>query len=162
MAQLPFVYLNLAITADGKIAPANRRFVPFSTKLDHELMMDLRSRADAVLSGARTIDLSKVDLGPGGKKWQRKRLENGLAEYNIRVIVSGSASLNPRAHIFNTHFSPIILLTTESAPKAWLKRLARRVDDVHSSPGNSVDFRKAFAWLAEKWQVKRLLCEGGG
>src|ERR1041385_5277497 len=29
---LPFVFLNVAITADGKIAPANRRFVPFGSR----------------------------------------------------------------------------------------------------------------------------------
>src|SRR5436190_6553099 len=114
--RLPFVYVNVAMTADGKIAPSNRHFVPFSTKRDQELMMELRSRADAVMSGARTVDLGKVDLGPGGKKWQQERLINGLAEFNLRVIASGSASLNPEAHIFKKRFSPILLLTTEAAP----------------------------------------------
>jgi riboflavin biosynthesis pyrimidine reductase len=26
----------------------------------------------------------------------------------------------------------------------------------------SIDFRAAFRWLNEKWNVRRLLCEGGG
>ena len=30
------------------------------------------------------------------------------------------------------------------------------------SPGASIDFRAALAWLREKWKVKHLLCEGGG
>ena len=150
------------MTADGKIAPANRHFVPFSSKKDRDLMMELRAGADAVMSGARTVDRAKVDLGPGGKKYQEARVRNGLAEYNLRVIVSGSASVNPKAHIFTRRFSPILLLTTAAAPKARLKRLAPLIDDVFISPGSGVDFRKAMEWLREKWKVRRLLCEGGG
>ena len=161
-AKLPFVYVNVAMTADGKLAPSNRHFVPFSTKRDQELMMELRSRADAVLSGARTVDLGSVDLGPGGKKWEKKRVENGLSQFNLRVIVSGSASVNPDAHIFRTRFAPIILLSTEAAPKPRLKRLSTLVDDIFVSPGKALDFRSALVWLREKWKVKRLLCEGGG
>ncbi|MGN6385622.1 MAG: RibD family protein [Verrucomicrobiota bacterium] len=162
MAQLPFVYVNVAMTADGKLAPANRHFVPFSSKRDQQRMMQLRSEADAVLSGARTVDMGEVDLGPGGRKWQKKRLEAGLPEFNLRIIVSGSASVNPDAHIFKTHFSPIILLVNRTAPQSRLKRLSKLVDDIHLSEGDSICFRTAFEWLREKWKVKRLLCEGGG
>ncbi|HEV8544183.1 MAG TPA: dihydrofolate reductase family protein [Verrucomicrobiae bacterium] len=162
MARLPFVFINTATTADGKIAPANRHFIPFSSKRDQQFLLELRTRADAVLSGARTIDLTQVDLGPGGKKYQKKRLEKGLQEFNLRVIVSGSASVNPKAHIFTTRFSPILILTTEAAPKSRRERLASVVDDMFVSPGANLDFHAAFEWLQEKWKVKRLLCEGGG
>jgi riboflavin-specific deaminase-like protein len=162
MAQLPFVYVNVAITADGKLAPANRHFVPFSSKRDQQRMMQLRSQADAVLSGARTVDMGEVDLGPGGRKWQEKRLAAGLPEFNLRIIVSGSASVNTDAHIFKTHFSPIILLVNRTAPQSRLNRLSKLVDDIHLSEGDSICFRTAFEWLREKWKVKRLLCEGGG
>ena len=159
---LPSVTVNVAITADGKLAPDSRHFVPFGSKRDQELLLELRSRADAVMSGARTVDLGKVDLGPGGKKYQRQRIENGLAEFNLRVIASGSASLNPEAHIFKKRFSPILLLTTEAASPSRLNRLSKQVDDVFVSPGATIDFRAALSWLRQKWNVNRLLCEGGG
>ena len=158
----PHVTLNLAITADGKIAPDTRRFIPFSTKRDHDLMMELRSRMDAVLSGARTVDSAVVDLGPGGRKYQRARLERGLSEFNLRIIVSGSGSVNPNAHIFRQRFSPILILTSEAAPESRLKRLRSMVDEVFVSPGMSVDYSAAFEWLRAKWNVRTLLCEGGG
>ena len=94
---LPFVYLNVATTADGKLAPANRHFVPFSSKRDQDLLIELRTRCDAVMAGARTVDSVPVNLGPGGKKYRDLRVKNGLAEYNLRVVVSGSASLDPAA-----------------------------------------------------------------
>src|ERR1700754_2475077 len=108
----PFVFLNVATTADGKLAPANRQFVPFSSKRDQEHMLELRATADAVMSGARTVDLCPVQLGPGRVKYRRLRLKRGLAEYNLRIVVSGMATLDPRAEIFKHRFSPIIILTT--------------------------------------------------
>ena len=160
--KLPFVYLNVATTADGKLAPANRVFVPFSSKRDRELLLELRARADAVMAGARTVDLGAINLGPGSARFRQMRLEQGLAEYNLRVIVSGSANLDPKAEIFSHHFSPIVILTTDRASKKKVQQLSRVADEVKSFGANKLDFVKAFCWLREKWDVKRLLCEGGG
>lgn len=158
----PFVMVNIAMTADGKIAPDTRRFRPFGSRRDQDLMMELRSRADAVMAGARTVGTGRVSLGPGGKKYQQKRLENGLSEYNLRVVVSRTGSISPRAHIFSQKFSPIILLTSKEASKEKLVALKTVVDDLHVSPGADVDLPAALRWLREKWGVKKLLCEGGG
>ena len=161
-ADLPFVFVNIAITADGKLAPSDRHFVPFSSPADQERMLELRSQADAVMSGARTVDLGEVTLGPGGEKHRRQRLQAGRAEYNLRVIVSGAASIDPQAEIFKHRFSPILLLTTERASKRRLKALAGKFDDLFVSPGPELDFARALAWLRKQWKVNRLLCEGGG
>jgi riboflavin biosynthesis pyrimidine reductase len=53
--QLPFVSINVAMTADGKLAPATRHFIPFTTKRDQDLMLELRAEFDAVMSGAATF-----------------------------------------------------------------------------------------------------------
>jgi 2,5-diamino-6-(ribosylamino)-4(3H)-pyrimidinone 5'-phosphate reductase len=159
---LPFVYVNVASTADGKLAPANRHFEPFSSKRDQKLLLELRARADAVISGARTVDSSAVTLGPGGARYRAQRRRNGLAEYNLRVVVSGSGSLDPDAEIFKHRFSPIIILTTEHAPKRKVKQLRALADDVAVFGKRELDFVAALRWLRSKWGVKRLLCEGGG
>ena len=159
---LPFVFLNVATTADGKLAPATRHFIPFTTKRDQDHLLELRATADAVMSGARTVDLSPVKLGPGGARYRRERLRRGLTEYNLRVVVSGSGSLNPRAEIFRHRFSPIIILTTARVPKARLARLQKLADAVQICGEHDIDFRHALGWLRREWNVKRLLCEGGG
>ena len=157
----PFVYLNVAITADGKLAPAHRKFVPFSSKRDQELLMKLRTEADAVMAGARTVDMAPVDLGPGAPRFRRMRLKRGLAEYNTRIIVSGSGSVNPRAKIFKQRFSPIIILTTERAGKK-IKQLQKVADIVEVCGEKKLDFSYALKWLRAEHGIKRLLCEGGG
>lgn len=162
MADLPFVYLNLATTADGKIAPANRKFEPFSSQRDHDLLLRLRSQADAVMSGARTVDSVPVNLGPGGKKYRALRKKNGLSEYNLRIVVSGSASIDPNAEIFKHKFSPIIILATERASRKRIARLEKLGAEVAIFGKIELDFTQALRWLRQKWNVKRLLCEGGG
>src|SRR5882724_4011243 len=161
-APLPFVYLNVATTADGKLAPASRHFVPFSSRRDQQHLLELRAMADAVMSGARTVDLSPVKLGPGGEKYRRERLRRGLTEYNLRVVVSGSGTLNPGAEIFKHRFSPIIILTTGRASKTRLKELQRLADEVKICGERELDFGFALRWLRGEWGVRRLLCEGGG
>ncbi len=160
--KLPFVYLNVATTADGKIAPANRKFEAFSSQRDHDLLLKLRAGADAVMSGARTVDATPINLGPGGKKFRQMRRNAGLSEYNLRVIVSGSASIDPNAEIFKHKFSPIIVLVTERASRKRIERLEKLGAEVAIFGKTDLDFPKALRWLRKKWNVKRLLCEGGG
>lgn len=151
----------MAVTADGKIATANRAVSTFGSSRDHEHLLELRATADAVMAGARTVDSAKVNLGPGAAKFRRMRLRHGLAEFNLRVVVTGSGTVDPRAEIFRHRFSPIIVLTSRRASAARLKTLRRIADDVHVSGGNGVNVRAALRWLARKWGVRRLLCEGG-
>jgi 2,5-diamino-6-(ribosylamino)-4(3H)-pyrimidinone 5'-phosphate reductase len=159
---LPFVFLNAAITADGKIAPASRTFEPFGGPRDHQHLLELRATADAVMAGARTVDLDRVNMGPGAVKYRRKRLKSGLAEYNLRIIVSGAGTIDPQAEIFRHRFSPIIILTSERTSPPKLRRLKAIADEVKVCGQSEIDFTAALRWLRAKWKVKRLLCEGGG
>ncbi|HXG47168.1 MAG TPA: dihydrofolate reductase family protein [Methylomirabilota bacterium] len=158
----PFVVMNMAMTADGKIASANRAVSTFGSRRDLEHLYELRATADAVMAGARTLDLNPVLLGPGGERFKRMRLKNGLSEYGLRVVVSGSGSIRPDAAIFQKRFSPIILLTTGRASRATRERLGCMVDEVVVCGRREIDFGFALRWLRERWNVQRLLCEGGG
>lgn len=160
--KLPFVFVNVAITADGKLAPANRHFVPFSSKRDQQHLLELRTHSDAVMSGARTVDLTGVTLGTGGAKYRRMRLKNRRAEQPIRIVPTGRGTLDPNAEIFKRGSAPLIILTTEAAGERRLKKLRALADEVKICGKTKVDFVFAFQWLHEKWNVKRLLCEGGG
>ena len=159
---LPFVFLNLAMTADGKIASANRAITSFGSRRDLEHLYALRATADAVMSGARTVDGEKVDLGPGPHRFRRERLRRGLPECNLRVIVSGSGSVDPNARIFQRRFSPILILTSARLSERRLRLLHAAADDVFVSDSEELDLVGGLRWLQQRWNVKRLLCEGGG
>jgi riboflavin-specific deaminase-like protein len=161
-SELPFVLVNMAMTADGKIATANRAVSSFASARDHEHLLELRATADAVMAGARTVDSAPINLGPGPARYRQKRLQRGLDAYNLRVIVSRSGSINPRAQVFQHRFSPIIILTTRRVDARRLKQLRALADVVKVCGRNEINFRAAFRWLRKRWRVKRLLCEGGG
>ena len=160
--KLPFVLVNMAMTADGKIATANRTIHSFGSRRDLEHLHELRATADAVMCGARTIEISQVILGAGGEKFRRLRLKRGLAKYHLRIVVGGSGSINPRARIFTKHFSPVIILTTARVSKAKLKRLRTIADEVKICGKREINFANALRWLWSECGVRRLLCEGGG
>jgi riboflavin-specific deaminase-like protein len=158
----PFVFMNVAMTADGKIATANRAVTSPGSKRDLEHLYELRATADAVMSGARTVEESRTKLGPGGARFRKLRLAHGLAEYSLRVIVSGAATIDPGADIFRYRFSPIIILVTELARASRLKKLRPLADELLVCGEREIDFAFAFAHLRRRWNVQRLLCEGGG
>jgi len=161
-AALPFVLVNMAMTADGKIATANRVVSSFSSRRDQRHLLELRATADAVMAGARTVDSNPVNLGPGPAHYRRLRRRRGLAEFNLRIIVSRTGSVDPKARVFQRAFSPIIILTTRRAPASRLQRLRAVATEVKICGAKEINFRSAFRWLRRAWGIKRLLCEGGG
>jgi riboflavin-specific deaminase-like protein len=160
--KLPFVFVNMAVTADGKIATTNRAVHSFGSARDLEHLYELRATADAILCGARTVKISAATLGNGGEKFRKLRLHNGLAEFPLRVLVSGSGSIDPAAEIFKKRFSPIIILTTKRASAKNLAKLQQRADELRIFGESEVNFSPALKWLKKEFGVKRLLCEGGG
>lgn len=160
--KLPFVFINMAITADGKIATANRAISSFGSRHDHDHLLELRATADAVMNGAGTVNANPINMGPGPRKYRRIRTRDGLAEYNLRIIVSGSGDVDPGAAVFKHRFSPIIVLTTERADPQKLNPLSSLATEIKICGRQEIDFREALSWLREKWEIKRLLCEGGG
>jgi len=160
--KLPFVFLNLAMTADGKIATTNRAVHSFGSARDLAHLYELRATADAVICGARTVEISETILGNGGEKFRRLRLQQKLTEFPLRIIATGSGSISPAAKIFQKKFSPIIVLTTRRAPAKKLAQLRQLADEVKICGEREINFPAALRWLRTRWRVKRLLCEGGG
>jgi riboflavin biosynthesis pyrimidine reductase len=128
--KLPYVMINMAMTADGKITTTNHAISSFGSRQDQAQLLALRAKADAVMAGARTVDLNRVNLGPGPAKYRRLRKKRGLAEFNLRIIVSRSGTVNPDAEVFKHRFSPIIVLTTRRIGKRRLRALRAVAEEV--------------------------------
>ncbi|HSH93903.1 MAG TPA: dihydrofolate reductase family protein [Roseimicrobium sp.] len=158
----PFVFINMAMSADGKIATADRSVSSFGSQRDKDHLHELRASADAILSGARTVIANNVTMGTGGDRYLKLRLRNGLQENALRIVVSGSGSIPPTAPIFKTGSAPVIVLTTARAPKKTLRALESVADIVRICGEKEIDWPETLKWLRKEWNVKRLLCEGGG
>jgi riboflavin-specific deaminase-like protein len=159
--ELPFVLVNGAVSADGKLALENRSLIQFSSPRDQRFVFQLRASADAVLSGADTVETFSIDLAAGPTACRKARQRKGLPAQPLRILVSDDGKVDPNARIFRKPVSPIVVLTTQHG----IKRCTARLHDVaivKPFGKRVVAFARAFRWLREEFGVKRLLCEGGG
>lgn len=157
----PYVLLNMAMSADGKVATANRAVTSFGSARDQHHLLELRATADAVLCGAGTVNEAGITLGVGGARYERRRKSRGLAPTNLRIVVSGRARLRSSADLFREPGGPILILTSRAAPAARVAGLRRRAQGVVRFGRDAVDLGAALRWLRREWGVRRLVCEGG-
>jgi 2,5-diamino-6-(ribosylamino)-4(3H)-pyrimidinone 5'-phosphate reductase len=162
MSALPFVFLNLAMTADAKIATADRGISRFGSRRDLQHLYELRTQADGILCGAGTINAEDADLGAGPERFRRRRLALGRSEQPVRVVVSGTGRIETGSKLFRRRLGPVVILVTERAGLRRLRELERVADAVRVCGSREIDFVGALRWLRAEWGVKRLLCEGGG
>jgi riboflavin-specific deaminase-like protein len=158
----PYVLVNMAMTADGKIATVNHAVESFSSKRDQTNLLRLRATADAVMCGAATGSALGVTLDSGGPQYRRMRLRRGLAESPLRVIVSGHLRLRQDADIFRSPGGPLLILTCNRAPERRMKALKKLATCVVRLGEDRVDLHAAMRWLHTQWNVRRMVCEGGG
>ena len=158
----PFVLINMAMSADGKIASPDRQLISLGTKRDHDHLLKLRSTVDTVMCGSRTIESGNITMDAGGKKYEQKRVSNGLDKQNLRVLISGSGSIKTTAKIFQNRNSPIIIFVSKQAPSKHLEKLKKVANEVIVFGNKTVSLGQSLKYLSQKWNSKRLLCEGGG
>src|SRR3954464_12807432 len=97
---MPFVIMNGAVSADGKLALENRSLIQFSSRRDQRFVLQLRATADAVLCGADTVETFSIDLGADSVACRKSRERKGLPAEPLRVLVSENGELDPSARIF--------------------------------------------------------------
>ena len=146
------VQICMAMTADGKIASANRHITQFGSRADHERMMALRDKADAILTGAGTLNAQP----------EIRLRANAKPKAPLRVIASGSGQVNPAHGVFESTGAPVVVLSTERISRPRAKALREAAHTLKICGVNAIDFPTALDWLHNDWGVKRIVCEGGG
>ncbi len=157
----PFVYVNMAMTVDGKITSAKREYPRFASPQDRTRMDRLRAGADALMVAAGTVRADNPALHVRTKSIREEREAGGKPHAPHRVLVSASADIPGDSRFFDTtHGGDSILVTTETVAEANLRRFEGRAE-VWRLGQQRVDLRAALATLRKRG-VDRLLVEGGG
>ena len=156
----PFVFINVAATADGKIDTYRRGGATISSARDKERVDRLRAESDAVMVGGRTLHDEDPDLTVKSGSLREERRSRGLTENPSKVGVATRLLLKPECRFLNAGPAQAVLFTTSQTPDEDLKALRAAGAVVHVLGDRRVDLRAAFLTLRQAG-VQRLMVEGG-
>ena len=156
----PFVFINVAATADGKIDSFARRGATISSDRDKERVDRLRADSDAIMIGGRTLHGDDPKLTVKSEALRLERRHRGLSENPIKVAVATRLNLHPGCSFLTAGPARIMLFTTVQTSLADLANLRAAGAEVHVQGDSRVDLPAALRLLKEQG-VHRLMLEGG-
>jgi 2,5-diamino-6-(ribosylamino)-4(3H)-pyrimidinone 5'-phosphate reductase len=157
----PYVFINVAATADGKIDTIERKGSAISSKRDKERVDELRAGADAVLVGGKTLLEEGPKLTVKSEALREARVKRGMPANPIKVGIISNADISLESDFIKAGPARVVIFTTSQTSKSQLETLRANGVEVfvHNEP--RVDLHKMLETLAELG-VKRLMVEGGG
>ena len=157
----PFVFINVAMTADGKIDTFARKGAAISSPHDKERVDKLRADADAVMVGGRTLLDEDPKLTVKSEALHAERASRGLPPNPVKVGVVSEAKFKTHSKFLYEGGARIVIFTTQRTSKDELTTL-RSLEhvEVFVHDGERVDLRKMMHTLKE-FGVERLMVEGG-
>jgi len=162
MSGRPFVFLNLAMSADGKVATRERRQLKISGAADFERVDELKAGADAVMVGIGTVLSDDPSLTVKSEQRRESRLKEMGSENPVRVVVDSSARTPPDAQVLWKGRGRRMVALSGLAPIERIKVLEGLEDvEVVVAGERKVDLQKLLQILHERG-VERLMVEGGG
>ena len=156
----PFVFINVAMTADGKIDTLERKGAAISSPQDKERVDRLRASADAIMVGGRTLLDEDPKLTVKSEGLRAERVASGLSPNPIKVGIVTQANIRADSNFLNAGPADIVIFTTQRTSKEHLALLKSRRVDVYVDNAEKVDLHNALAILKEIG-VDRLMVEGG-
>ena len=157
----PFVFINVAMTADGKIDTFQRRGSAISSPRDRERVDRLRTESDAVMVGGRTLLDEDPKLTVKSEVLRAGRVAGGLSPNPVKVGVVTNAKIKEDSRFLNAGPAHIVIFTTRRTSIRNLSLLKSRGVDVYVDDTEKVNLERALATLRELG-IERLMVEGGG
>lgn len=149
----PFVYVAMISTVDGRAA-ADGSSAALGDDADLEMLLELRTLADAVLIGTGTLRAEGYDRLVRSPERRERRRAAGLADDPLAVLFTRRFEVPWDAGLFQAADQPVLLCTgTAGEPPA----VPAPVEVVHMQEPTLAGL---FAELRERG-VRSLLCEAG-
>ena len=152
----PFVFINSAMSADGKISSIDRRQVRISGQADLARVDGLRASSDAIMVGIGTVLADDPGLRVKSKDYREARRTQGLPENPLRIVADSRARTPPDAKILGPG---CLIAVSRSAPEDKLESLSPQCEIIKCG-FERVDLAELMALLYDRG-IKRLMVEGG-
>ena len=163
----PYVLVNMAVTADGKIDTVERSGARISGPADRARVARLRASADAVMVGGRTLLREDPRLTVRESALQRERIASGRPAQPAKLaIVSrigapGEADALPvESRFLHDGGGRVLLCTTTRTSRAAIDWLREQGAEIIVHGRDRVDLAETLAELPIAG-IGRLMVEGG-
>ncbi len=141
----PYVQINCAMSADGKIAGSDRKQVTISSAEDKERVKGLRKEFDAILVGVGTVMADDPHL-------TAKDLDYDTNP--IRIVLDPHGKTPDSAMVLDER-APTVMVTLDSCKREW------DCEETIRTGKDGIDLMDLMDQLYEMG-IDRLLVEGGG
>ena len=143
----PFVLVNCAMSADGKLAGPERKQVRISSEEDMVRVKNLRKRYDAILVGVGTVIADDPHL----------TIKNASYEENpVRIVLDSHGRITPEARVLDDR-APTIIVTNNECTKDW----GSNVTVIRGGSGR-INLTDVLHILAKDLGIENMIVEGGG
>ena len=142
----PFVRVNCAMSADGKLAGEERKQIRISSEEDIKRVKALRKSYSAILVGVGTIIADDPHL----------TIKNANYEENpIRIILDTNGRIPDSARVLDGK-APTVIVTCEECTKEW-----PGVESIRCGKGR-IDLTRLMEYLYKEYNLESIIVEGGG
>jgi 2,5-diamino-6-(ribosylamino)-4(3H)-pyrimidinone 5'-phosphate reductase len=156
----PYVIVNVAMSADGKISTHQRRQVRISGAQDFTRVDRLKAKSDAVMVGIGTVLADDPSLTIKSEECRKYRKEHGQDEHPVRIVVDSSARIDPDASVLNKGEGKRVIAVSKRADVTKVSDLKKK-STVIVTGDEHVDLTALMSELYSMG-IHRIMVEGGG
>lgn len=158
--QRPYVVVNIAMSADGKISTRERRQVKISGPADFSRVDKLKAECDAVMVGIGTVLADDPALTIKSPELVAERVKRGLPEQPARVVVDCRARIPLEAAILRRGNGRRIIACCEGSD-ALKRKALQEIAEVIVAGEDKVDLPALMDGL-HRGGISKVMVEGGG
>jgi 2,5-diamino-6-(ribosylamino)-4(3H)-pyrimidinone 5'-phosphate reductase len=157
----PFTFINVAMTADGKIDTYARKGAAISSARDKQRVDELRAAVDGILVGGRTLLDEAPKLTVKSEALREGRIKQGRSPNPIKIGVVSVADIPKTSDFIKAGDARRVIFTTSQTSITKIEELHALGVEVFIDETPRVDLKKMMLTL-KKLGVDHLMVEGGG
>ncbi len=161
MSNRPYLIINVAMSADGKIDTFERGGASISSAQDKRRVLELRAEVDAVMVGGKTLLKESPKLTVKLPELENLRTAKGLPPNPAKIGIVTQADLNPSGDFITAGPARRIIFTTSQTIPRQINVLQELGVEVYQIGEKRVDLAKSLETLAALG-INTVMLEGGG
>lgn len=150
----PHVTLVSEVTVDGKLTvtkgASSKLLMQFMSHEAEVLLHQVRADSDAIMVGANTIRIDNSFL----------TVRHVPGKNPVRVVPSSKGEISPDSNVFS-HDAETIIAVSELATQEKITQITEKGAKVEICGSRKVDLSYLMKILYEKYEIRRLMIEGG-